>query len=70
MVAGSNPQGVAIIFFPFIPCIARLFFSGIPLLLICISENENIGIVSISFIVIHRGVHFKSSAPYSANYMS
>ena len=49
LVAGSNPQGDA--FFSFIPC--KLFFSSIPLLLICISENENIGIVSISFIVIH-----------------
>ena len=69
MVAGSNPQGVAIIvFFSFIPC--ELFFSSIPLLLICILENENIGIVSISFIVIHTRVHFKSSPPYSANYMS
>ena len=60
---GSNPQGVAIIFFSFI-------FSSIPLLLICILENENIGIVSISFIVIHTWVHFKSSTPYSAYYMS
>ena len=51
MVAGSNPHGVAIFFFSFIPC--ELFFSNIPLLLICILENENIGIVSISFIVIH-----------------
>ena len=63
MVAGSNPQGVAIIFFSFI-------FSSITLLLICILENENIGIVSISFIVIHTWVHFKSSTPYSAYYMS
>ena len=46
---GSNPEGVA--FFSFISC--ELFFSSIPLLLICIWENENIGIVSISFIVIH-----------------
>ena len=68
MVAGSNPHGVAIFFFSFIPC--ELFFSNIPLLLICILENENIGIVSISFIVIHTWVHFKSSTPYSANYMS
>ena len=70
MVVGSNPQGVAviIIFFSFIPC--RLFFGSIPLLLICIPENENIGIVSISFIVNHTRVHFKSSAPFSANYMS
>ena len=50
MVAGSNPHGDAI-FFSFIPCV--LFFSSIPLLLVCISENENIGIVYISFIVIH-----------------
>ena len=50
MVADSNPQGITI-FFSFIPC--ELFFSSILLLLICISENEKIGIVSISFIVIH-----------------
>ena len=70
MVAGSNPHGVAIIFFSFIPRIAKLFFSSIPLLLICISENENIVIVSISFSVIHTCVQFKSSAPYSANYVT
>ena len=41
----------SLFFFSFIPC--ELFFSNIPLLLICILENENIGMVSISFIVIH-----------------
>ena len=50
MVAGSNPQGDAIFFHLSHVC---YFFSSIPLLLVCISENENIGIVSISFIVIH-----------------
>ena len=50
MVASSNTQALHF-FFSFIPC--ELFFSSILLLLIYISENENIGIVSISFIVIH-----------------
>ena len=47
MVAGSNPQGVANIFFFNLSHVSYFFSS------ICISENENIGIVSISFIVIH-----------------
>ena len=45
-------------FFFFFPIL--VIFSSLSLLLICISKNENIGIVSISFIVIHTGVHFKS----------
>ena len=52
-----HKASLLLFFFSFIPC--EFFLAVIPLLLICILENENIGIVSISFIVIHTRVHFK-----------
>ena len=55
MVAGSNPQGVAIIFF---------YLSHVSYFLAVFPYYWY------ASLVIHTRVHFKSSTPYSANYMS
>ena len=56
-MSASGPSGPLVLFWR-----SKLFSSNLPLLLVCILENENIVIVSSSFIVIHTLVHFKSSS--------